>query len=67
MQALKVGDPVRVNARLRPGVGIMPRVGEAGHIEVVKENGNVVVLLADGSRALLASWEVDPMVDAGDA
>lgn len=54
-----VGARVRVSARLLPGLGTMPKVGELGTVEETTEGGSLVILLDNGRRAMLAPFKVD--------
>lgn len=57
----KKGDRVRVTEQIRPGVGVPPKAGQTGTVEVQNDDGTVIVKLDDGRRAMLASWEVEPI------
>ena len=56
---LAKGDRVRVTKQIKPGVGVLPKPGDRGTVDATTEDGNVVVQLDSGRRALLAHWEVE--------
>lgn len=61
---MKPGARVRVNNRIVPGFGEPPPEGALGRVDRVLETGAVLVVLDDGRRALLASWEIDEVPEA---
>ena len=56
---MKKGTRVRVNERITPGWGNPPKPGTLGTVDLVREDGTVIVLLDDGRRVLLGSAEID--------
>ena len=49
-----------MSSRITAGIGDPPKPGTLGMIDMVLENGTLIVKLDDGRRAQLASWEVEP-------
>jgi hypothetical protein len=58
----KKGERVQVTVQIRLGMGETPKPGAAGRVERQLEDGTVLVMLDDGQRVLLASWEVEALV-----
>lgn len=63
-QCSKAGKRVRVNDRIASGYGDTPKAGTMGRLERQLENGTVLVVLDDGRRVHLASWEIDAVEEA---
>jgi hypothetical protein len=58
---MKKGDRIKISSRITEGNGEMPKPGSLGTFveHVAGDSSLVLVVLDDGRRALLASWEIE--------